>query len=337
MGVTIKDIAKRADVSIATVSRALSGKNKFNSEKTIKKIQALAKEMGYRKNTAAVELVTRSSKVLAVIVSATKTNFANPIIDGIHEEAYKHGLNVIISYAGEKEPQRQYEAIKTIIERSVKGILLLALDLSESSYKLLSESEIPYIFLSISNNRNIPFIASNDYLIGYQATSYLIGQGHKNIALAGLDTNSYIGKQRIAGYRKALVENKLVLRPEWITNGLFTYDDGLKTMKYFGKNPKITAVVACSDLVGLGIANQAVSLGLHVPTDLSIITIDGTNLCNLVRPTLTSLTQNFHQMGILGTKYLIGNDKDTHYSKFIDVKIEKRKSDCPLARNNKLS
>lgn len=117
MAVTIKDIAKQAGVSPATVSRVLSGQAAFYSEKTAKKVKKIAKKLGYQKNTAAVELVTRRSKVIAVIVSSTKTNFSDQIIDGIQQEAGEHDLNVIILYVGEKDPQMEQKALETVIER----------------------------------------------------------------------------------------------------------------------------------------------------------------------------------------------------------------------------
>ncbi|KRL05382.1 LacI family DNA-binding transcriptional regulator [Liquorilactobacillus oeni] len=326
MGVTIKDIAKQANVSIATVSRILSNKTEFNSKSTIRKVKRIAKELGYSKNTAAVELVTRSSKVLAVVITATKTNFSMQIIDGIHEEAYKHGLNVIIIYAGENDPKRQYEAIKTITERSVKGILLLALDLSQESQTLLIQSQIPYIFLSISNNQGMPYIDSDNSMIGYLAADYLIEKGHKKIGFAGLDTVSLTAKNRISGYKKALAKHNLTCDPEWIVNGLFTYDDGVNAMKQYGTQPEVTAVIAGSDLVGIGLMNQAGEFGLKVPEDLAIVTIDGTDLCEIVHPRLTSITQSFYKIGVMGVLYLINYKKQNAYKKLTESVLKVRES-----------
>ncbi|WP_143788150.1 LacI family DNA-binding transcriptional regulator, partial [Oenococcus oeni] len=95
MSVTIKDVAKAAGVSTATVSRVLSGKDFFYSEKTEKKVKKAIRDLGYRKNTAAVELVTMKSKVIAVILPDTKTTFSNSIIEGIQNEAFKIDLSVI--------------------------------------------------------------------------------------------------------------------------------------------------------------------------------------------------------------------------------------------------
>lgn len=323
---TIKDIAKEAHVSVTTVSRVLSNKNNSNSDKTSKKVRKIAQQLGYRKNTSAVELVTRTSNVLAVILTATHTNFSDEIIAGIQDQAYKNGLDVIISYAGENNAHRQFQSIKTIIERSVKGILLLALELDEKSRQLLIQSKIPYVFLSLANDKKMPFISSNDFQIGYQATKYLIDKGHKKIGLAGLDDKSFMGKQRISGYKKALSDNKLKLDSEWITTGLFTYQDGLNSMKHYGKRPQVTGVVANSDLVGVGILNQARKFGVKVPRDLAIISIDGTGLCQIVHPQLTSITQSFYEMGINGVNFLLNSKEPRRLSKFTSIKIEERES-----------
>lgn len=164
MAVTIKDIAKQAGVSTATVSRVLSGQTAFYSEKTAKKVKKTAKKLGYQKNTAAVELVTRRSKVIAVILSSTKSNFSDQIINGIQQEARRHDLNVIIVFAGENDSQMERKALETVIERSVMGILLVAVNLNPANEDLLLNANIPFLFLSITiKNRGLPFITSDDF------------------------------------------------------------------------------------------------------------------------------------------------------------------------------
>ncbi|WP_143875728.1 LacI family DNA-binding transcriptional regulator, partial [Oenococcus oeni] len=150
MSVTIKDVAKAAGVSTATVSRVLSGKDFFYSEKTEKKVKKAIRDLGYRKNTAAVELVTMKSKVIAVILPDTKTTFSNSIIEGIQNEAFKIDLSVIILYIGNNDREKQKRALTTVIERSVNGILLLSSQLEKENQELLNSSNIPYVYVSIA-------------------------------------------------------------------------------------------------------------------------------------------------------------------------------------------
>ena len=310
MGVTIKDIAKQAGVSPATVSRVLANKAGFFGAQTAQKVRQTAKELGYRKNTAATELVTQRSHDLAVIVNTTKTNFATQIIEGIQATAFPADLNVIILYAGDGDAERQRRALETVIERSVRGILLLSVDLAPENLALLQSTEIPYCFLSISfEGPKMPFITSDDWQVGYQATKYLLERGHRRIGLAAVDTQVSITVQlREAGYRQALAEAGITPRPAWIHPGDYSYPAGQAAMQAYGAHPDVTAVLAGSDLAGIGVMNQARMLGLMVPVDLSVMSVDGTDLCDIVQPQLTSLTQSFYDMGVAGVKRMLATE-----------------------------
>jgi LacI family transcriptional regulator len=327
MAATIKDIAKKAGVSPATVSRVLSNQTAFYSEKTAKKVKKAAKELGYQRNTTAVELVTQRSKVIAVIVSSTQTNFSDQIIDGIQQVANQNNLNVIILYAGEKDTQMQRKALETVIERSVMGILLIAVDLDPSNEELLTSANIPYLFLSITlKNRELPFITSDDFQIGYQATHYLIQKGHSRIGLVAADLESVTGHLRLEGYNQAMHDHGLVIQPEWVCDGDFAYEDGVVAMKQYGHNPPVTAVVASSDLAAIGVMNQAQEFGLKIPDDLAVISVDGTKLCQIVRPQITSVTQAFFEMGVRGMNRLINWPAADEKPLYTPIKIVERQS-----------
>jgi len=307
MAATIKDIARLAGVSPATVSRVLANKEGFFGAKTADKVHAAARQLGYRKNTAATELVTQTSHDLAVIVNTTKTNFANQIIEGIQATAFPADLNVIILYAGDSDAERQRRALNTVIERSVMGILLLSVNLAPDNLTLLQSTEIPFCFLSISfADAAVPFITSDDRQVGYQATQYLIRQGHRRIGLAAVDTvGSMTGRLRLAGYHQALVEAGITPEADWVQPGDYSYAAGQTAMRTYGRKTPLTAVLAGSDMAGIGVMNQARTLGRQVPTELSVMSIDGTELCEIVQPTLTSLTQNFYDMGVAGVQRLL--------------------------------
>lgn len=327
MAVTIKDIAKQAGVSTATVSRVLSDQTAFYSEKTAKKVKKTAKKLGYQKNTAAVELVTRRSKVIAVILSSTKSNFSDQIINGIQQEARRHDLNVIIVFAGENDSQMERKALETVIERSVMGILLVAVNLNPANEDLLLNANIPFLFLSITiKNRGLPFITSDDFQIGYQATKYLIDKDHSKIGFAAADLDSVTGQLRLDGYRHALADNGLPLNSGWVLGGDFAYEDGVNAMKQYGREPEVTAVIASSDLAAIGVMNQARDYGLKIPADLAVMSIDGTKLCGIVRPQLTSVTQEFLEMGVRGMQQIISPPAKAAKSSFTPFKIIPRQS-----------
>lgn len=326
MTATIKDVAEKAGVSTATVSRVLANKEGFYSERTAQRVRKVATSLGYEKNISAVELVTQKSQVIGVIISSIKTNFSNKIIEGIQDEALKHGLSVIMLYAGQNDPQLQERALKTLIERSVKGILVVAIQLTDQNLTLLQSSQIPYRFLSTSyNSDQLPSIASDDYQIGYQATQHLIQKGHRKIGLVAMDVSEYIGQQRVAGYKDAMRQSALTVKDEWVKTGLYTYDDGYNAMKAFGQQPEVTAIIGASDLASIGVLNQAVQFNIKVPEQLAIVSIDGTYLAEIVRPQLTTVTQAFYEMGTLGMQTLLDQTLPIR-SQFTPIKIETRQS-----------
>lgn len=325
MAATIKDIAKLAGVSTATVSRVLANKSAFFSAATAQKVQAAAAELGYQKNTAAAELVTQRSHVIAAIVNSTKTNFANQIIEGIQAEAHRNDLNVIILYAGDADAEQQRRALMTVIERPVMGILLLSVDLAPENLTVLQQSQVPYCFLSISfDGEQLPYITSDDWQVGYQATRALINQGHRRIGLAAVDSDYHTGRQRILGYTQALKDAGVTPPADWIQLGNYSYDAGQKAMRAYGAQTTLTGIVGASDMAAIGVMNQARDLGLSVPADLSIVAIDGTELCQLVQPQLTSVSQNFYEMGIAGVQQL--RSKTELPQKITPIKLVSRQS-----------
>ncbi len=326
MAATIKDIARLAGVSPATVSRVLSNQKDFYSEKTAKRVREAAQKLGYQRNVSAVELVTRKSNVIAVIVSSVETNFSDQIISGIQTEAAKHQLNVIILYVGGSDKALQRQAIETVIERAVRAILLVAIDLNPENDALLVGSKIPYMFISMCfTDRPFPFITSDDYQIGYQATQYLIQKGHHKIGLAATDLNALVGQMRLQGYQQALADAQLPRDEQWVTNGQFTYEDGVSAMNHYAKIG-VTAAVASSDMAAIGLLNRAADLNIRVPEAFGIISTDGTNLCRIVRPQITSVTQSFYQMGLEGLAAVIEDSWKTFGAQMLPIKVVERES-----------
>lgn len=310
MPVTIKDVAKEAGVSPATVSRVLSQQTNFYGPKTAKKVQEALKKLGYQKNMLAENLVKRQSNVIAVIVSTVQTNFANQIIQGITKEAKKSQYDVIFAYAPTTDHLEQERITRMLVSRQVSGILLVSVVLNNETLSIIEHADIPYTFVSIKPDNIHQTVSSDDEDIGYQATKYLLSKGHTNIGLAGLSENHYTGKRRTQGYRKALLEYNIDPQEDWIFPGDYSYDSGYKALTYYQEKNNITAVITASDTCAIGILNCATDYQLNIPKDLSLISIDGTYLCQIVRPKITSITQDFETMGKDSVQTIIHIIKD---------------------------
>lgn len=302
---TIKDIAAQTGLSIATVSRVLGHKHGNYSQKTHDKVLAAAQELGYRKNSAAVELVKKHADVLAVIINATPTNFSTAIIDGIQQRAGELGQQVIILYAGNRDTALQHQAITTALERPLAGILLVAIEPDEEDRQLLQASQTPFCFVSLNlDDPTIKSVSSDNRQLAYRATTYLIDHGHTHIGLAGID-NFHTGSQRLAGYQQALADHQLPQDPSWVQPGDYSYQAGQNVLPaYLALG--VTAIVAASDMVAAGLLTAAKQHHLVLPDQLSLISIDGTIICDLTTPALTSMTQDFRTIGQQSVNRLLG-------------------------------
>lgn len=321
--ITIKDIAKETGLSIATVSRILSGKGQHNGD-TVKRVLNVAEQLGYVKNTAAVDLVKRQSHVIAVIVSNTKSNFSSSIITAIENQAAANDLDVFILYAGNNDSSSQSRAIRTVIERAVKGIILVSLELNEHVKSILADTTIPSIFLSTAvKDQSFPYVTSDNYQMGYKATEFLIKKGHRSIGLIGIPQHGSIS-DRIRGYEQCLHDYQIPFNDKHIQIGDCLYEDGSNALTKFENKLPITAAICASDIVAIGMMNSVKDAGYKVPDDLSLISFDGTELVDYVRPAITSVTQSFYNMGIEGVNYLL-NDA-TIKMKYLPFKIIERQS-----------
>ncbi|MBP2058502.1 LacI family transcriptional regulator [Lactobacillus colini] len=335
--VTIKDIAREADVSPSTVSRVLSNKKDFFNPATAAKVRKIAKKLGYRKNTLAANLVKKKNNIIVVVISSVETNFSDQIIKGIQSEAQGIGYDIMYMYTHTTNEEEHKHILETLISRQISGILFVSVILEKENITLLDAAKIPYIFVSIKPDNEHMVIGSDDQEIGYLATKYLINLGHKIIGLAGVDAYPYAGFSRIKGYQRALDEFGIEANEKYIFYGDYSYNSGSQAIKYYHENfSSLTGIVAASDSCATGILNYAYDHKIKIPEEYSIITIDGTNLCNITRPRLTSVTQNFRKMGSLGVRKLIklmeGKVNTKNKSIFVPVKIDVRSSTARLTR-----
>lgn len=326
MKVTIKDVAKAAHVSTATVSRVLANKKGTYREKTAKRVRTVAAELGYRRNISAAQLAAGEATTIAIIINDTKTNFWQEVLDGIQEAIEEQHRDSIIFYAGNNEPAKLTAAINSALARPIAGLLLVAAKANQQQRQLLDASGLPYRFVSIygRDGEAEKFTSSNNIEIGELATRYLIDHGHQRIGLAGID-KSTTGRQRLLGYQKVMTAANLVVEPGWVQDGDYSFANGQQLFHQF-QDQRLTAIIAASDMTAAGLVKAAHQAGLSLPADLSIISIDGTFICDITAPQLTSVSQDFHLMGKHSVTDLLTDAAST----FIPVKVVERGSVADL-------
>ena len=181
MKATIKDVATRANVSVATVSRVVNNLDGYSDETKEKVLEAI-KELGYQRNAIARGLVTKTTKTIGVLIPIVSAYLYAEILNGIEEKANENGYGIFLCNTG-VNGVRAINYIKMLGERQVDAIIVVSLTINDEYYNLLNSLKIPYILVStLSYKYKIPYIKVDDQQAAYTATQFLIEKGHTKIA-----------------------------------------------------------------------------------------------------------------------------------------------------------
>jgi LacI family transcriptional regulator len=308
MSYTIKDVAKKANVSIATVSKILNNKKTGFSEKTKKKVLRVIEELGYQPNAVARGLVKKNTQTIGVLIPTVSNMYASEILSGIEKHANDLGYSVIVCNTGD-DGERTVHYLQVLSERRVDGIIIVSELVKEEYYKVLTEMKIPTVLVSsISLQFPIPYVKVDDRHAAFSATNYLIKKGHTKIAMiAGSTTDSIAGLPRIEGYKSALRSHGLPIDENCIIDCLsFGHQNGMDGMEeILQKKLDITAIFASSDELAAGAMSVAYKNGIKIPDQLSIIGYDNTKLSEMLTPSLTTVAQPLYEMGMVAATMLL--------------------------------
>ena len=297
MTLSMVEIAKRAGVSVATVSRVMNKKGGYGKA-TGEKVEAIIKEAGYQKNEMASGLKRKFTRSIGVIIPNVVTNYFGLIVEGIEEEARKNGYSILLAHSGNGGEHFEH-ALATLTERRVSGLIFVSVQTTDDDYDLVKQSTTPHIFISSdSDTQDFSKIKIDDYQAALEATRYLIGKGHKKIGLVGLNpADKVAGEPRIKGYRQAFEEANLQLDESWIISGDFGVETAEKGVEISLDQIDTTALFCASDEAAIGAMKACRKKGLNVPEDISIMGFDDSTTAKLCYPELTTVHQPLFEMG----------------------------------------
>lgn len=299
MRVTIEDIAKKAGLSAASVSRILTNRGRF-SAKTAEKVRTLATQMGYYKNRSASDLASHTQTTLGVINYPAETDSNFHVIRGITEEARQSGVDVLIMIAERDDQATIQQVVENLIERRVFGILFLSVHPDQAIIDMIRHAGIYPQEVASAYALDMSYVSSNDYQMGLLATRTLIEKGYSRIGFVGADpVADIVGSQRFAGYQAALAEAGITYRQEWlyIGDGKYSYQSGLDAVPYYTDHADLDAVFATSDDGALGVINGLIDRDGAFADQWGIISTDGSQICEQSRPKISSVTQDFNLIG----------------------------------------
>jgi DNA-binding LacI/PurR family transcriptional regulator len=293
--VTIHDVAKQAKVSTSTVSKFLNGNQKFSTE-VEKRITDIVKKLGYQQNPMAQSMATGKTGMIGfAIMDIYNPNFAMTI-KGATREAVAHNYNLlVIDLEESKNRQHQIEAVS----RRVDGLILNV----PIHMDWLSEIKKPLIILGMSDTDNITTVRANGYNGAVLAAEHIVNIGRKRLAYVGYPEVLW-NKYRIRGILKAL-KNKKIDFDVWNVDSL-NVEAGRKISQdlFSGKN-RPDAVIACNDLLAIGVMHGAREMGLSIPEDVAVMGFDNIILSNYVYPPLTTIDMHAEQVGEMAIRKML--------------------------------
>ncbi len=331
--VTIKDIAAALGISKSTVSRALHGDTSNVGKETLQKIVETARQMGYHRNEAAVNLRAKSNHVIGILVPEITTPFSMSYISEVQKLMNEKGYGVNIAFSNE-DPEVEKSNLEIFANGRVDGIMVSSCHNTANleTYRSLLRRRIPLVFFDrvISEGISVPCVTSNDHIKSFFVVEHMIRKGCRRIVhLAGPDhiQNAVL---RCKGYREAIAKFKIDYDPELVISSGVDVEDGARAIENFLlRGINFDGVFCFTETQALGAKRCLQEHNIVSPDDVAIATMSGTLLSTLVYPQITAAEQQVGEMARIASELLIEKINDFQSPDrtiIIDAKIVERNS-----------
>jgi LacI family transcriptional regulator len=303
--ITIKDIARRAGVSYATVSRALNNHPEINIE-TRKKIARIAAEIGYQPNAIARGLVKKETNTIGLLIPDITNPFYPEVARGIEDAANETGYTIFLCNTNWKQ-EREENYLNVLHQKQVDGIIIApASEKPEHLQRVVGPWAKKMVFISRVNFGNVTSVLIDNVRGGRMAVEYLIGKGYHKIAFVGGPTDTSSNEERFHGYTEALEAAGIEARPAYIVGGDFKRESGYQATKgLLQLESRPDAIFAANDLLALGAIQAIREQGLRLPEDIAVMGFDDIEFAALPEIQLTTVTQPKYEMGKLALQTLV--------------------------------
>ncbi|MBO0995189.1 LacI family DNA-binding transcriptional regulator [Bacillus sp. SD088] len=324
---TIRDVARLANVSVATVSRVIN-QNGYVHKDTESKVRKSMELLNYKPNSVARALANKRTDSLALIVPDITNPFFPELAKAIEDTARGFGYSLILT-SPEFNADSNNNYLENLINRYIDGIICSSSEIPEADITQLQKVGIPIVALDRAvNSKGITSISVNNYDGGMKATQHLLSIGCKRIAhISGpLHVNTSLARYR--GYVDTL-DSAQLFDPSLIREGDFTIESGINnTYALLEKHPDIDGIFTANDLMAVGALKALIRLEKRIPEDIALIGFDGISLGTAVEPEISTIAQSIYEIGSLAVKKLISqinNKQDTEeLSQELEVQLVQR-------------
>lgn len=306
MKVSIFDVAKKAGLSVVTVSRVLNHSTSVRQKNREKVLQAM-KELDYHPNASARSLASGRTGIIGLTLATLHDSVLDAVVQEINDRLAENGYFLALSISqGDEESFRR----SMFQEDRVDGVILLSPANSDVYVMELKKRKIPFVILdSQQQNLSVSMIVVNNFKGGYDATKHLIDLGHSNIAHISGPRSFLSSREREKGYLYA--HEEAGIKPFGVVEGGFDIPSGYRIARGWIESGKLpTAVFAADDFIALGVMDAFKNAGIQVPGDVSVIGFDDQIYASEFRPYLTTVRQPFEKIGRQGVDILLKLIKD---------------------------
>lgn len=310
MAVTIKDVAKKLNLSIATVSRALDGYPDISVE-TRRRVAKAAQEMGYIPNRAARQLRRKRTDAIGFILPAGtprfSSHFHSEFVAGLGDEISLLPYDLLISTAAPESDEEKRAYQTWVSGKKVDGLVLNRIRINDWRVRYLTEQNVPFTASDMSmDGINYPYTKTSNAESVKELVSYLIGKGYRNFGFVGGPEFLKFQVDRLSGFTQALEQAGIPINPEWIVSGNLSSEGGYqaaKRMRWVPDPPQ--AIVCVNDETAFGVMRAAQEMGLEVGDELAVTGFDGVVFSQYSDPPLTTLDYPIYEIARQLVKMLV--------------------------------
>ena len=331
---TMRDVAKRAGVSVTSVSHVINETRPVSYELR-ERVLAAMEELGYQPNRLARSLRSGKTQIIGTIVPDSADPFFAEVARGIEDTAFENGYSLILCNSDRNLGKEAFYT-NVLVEKRVDGILFLAAGVSTERIVDLQQRGIPVVVVDRElPASNVDSVVTDNAGGGWSATRHLIDLGHQRIGHIAGPSDLRLSKYRSTGYCKALEEAGIATDENLVVRGDFDFESGHRAAHQLLANDKRpTAIFACNDIMAIGAICAAVELGLRVPEDLSVVGYDDIPLASYSNPPLTTVAQPIYDMGVTAASMLLERLHDPSgpaRQLVLDVELQIRRSTAVLS------
>src|SRR5437667_6332901 len=289
MDMDIREIARRAKVSTATVSRAINRIPTVDPQ-LAKRVWKVVQELGYYPNTQARGLVSGKTRIFGLIVSEITNPFFPEIVQSFEHIAVQHNYEILLT-STVHDPKRMESSVRRMIERRVEGVAVLTFGMEDSLLEDLRFRKVPLVFVDVGP----PVVQVSNIKINYQhgirqAVQHLAALRHAHIAFITGSLNLKSAKARKDAFEESMREIGLRVEPEFVIEGDHTMEGGMKALAHLARlGSRPTAIMCSNDMTAIGVMREAYDCGIAIPQELSVVGFDDVRLAQFMTPPLTTV------------------------------------------------